>query len=191
VTADASTSFDPDGTIVSYSWTFSDGTIATGVTAEHSYASPGTYWICLTVADNVGAASTQCQSVTVPPEPDVRIECVMYGGTLPLDESDEYVQIRNYGTAPQNLFDWAVKNLSESARTYTFPSYVLQPGAAIRVYTNEVHPEWGGFTFGSAVEIWSDTASNTAVLLDDASREVDRCAYGLKGWGVCATCGTP
>lgn len=51
---DGTASFDPDGSVVSYSWDFGDGTIATGPTATHTYTSPGTYFAWLTVTDNDG-----------------------------------------------------------------------------------------------------------------------------------------
>ena len=55
---------DPDGNVVSYLWSFGDGTEASGVTAVHSYVAAGTYTVRLTVTDNDGltnAASTTAQ----------------------------------------------------------------------------------------------------------------------------------
>lgn len=65
VTVDGSASSDRDGTIASYAWTFGDGGTATGVTAAHTYAAPGTYIITLTVSDNAGATGSIPQSVKV------------------------------------------------------------------------------------------------------------------------------
>ncbi len=62
---DASTSSDPDGSIVSYAWDFGDGTSGTGVTASHSYAAAGTYGVSVTVTDDQGATNTATTSVTV------------------------------------------------------------------------------------------------------------------------------
>ncbi len=66
---DSSGSTDPDGTIVGRSWTFGDGGTATGITASHSFAAPGTYPVTLTVTDNQGvaASSTAQISVSAPP----------------------------------------------------------------------------------------------------------------------------
>ncbi|MDQ1638475.1 MAG: hypothetical protein QOF62_1814 [Pyrinomonadaceae bacterium] len=61
----SSGSFDPDGTISSYSWTFGDGGSGSGVTPTHSYASAGTYNVSLTVTDNLGAQATANTNVTV------------------------------------------------------------------------------------------------------------------------------
>jgi len=60
-----STSTDPDGTIVSYNWTFGDGTSATAQNPSHSYAAAGSYTVALTVTDNQGATGSTSQTVTV------------------------------------------------------------------------------------------------------------------------------
>src|SRR3989454_626464 len=65
VTFDASTSFDPDGTIVSYTWEFGDATGGSGVVATHSYANPGVLAVNLTVLDNQTLSSRATHQVTV------------------------------------------------------------------------------------------------------------------------------
>ncbi len=51
---DASASYDPDGYVKSYSWSFGDGTQGSGVTASHKYTSEGVRIATLTVTDNTG-----------------------------------------------------------------------------------------------------------------------------------------
>jgi len=65
VTFNASSSYDPDGTIVSYFWDFGDGINGTGVTATHAYADNGVYTVTLTVTDNDGLTDTDSQAITV------------------------------------------------------------------------------------------------------------------------------
>jgi PKD repeat protein len=65
VTFNASASHDPDGTIVSYSWDFGDGTNATGMTVDHAYADNGTYTVTLNVTDDDGLSDTTSKGVTV------------------------------------------------------------------------------------------------------------------------------
>jgi PKD repeat protein len=60
---DAHSSYDPDGTIVSYNWNFGDGETGSGITASHTYAASGTYTVTLTVEDNLGATDTEVKSV--------------------------------------------------------------------------------------------------------------------------------
>ena len=65
VLVDASSSYDPDGTIVSYDWTFGDGGAASGITATHTYATPGVYEIVLTVTDNGGFSNSKNAMVII------------------------------------------------------------------------------------------------------------------------------
>jgi len=70
-TFDASQSADPDGSIISYYWTFGDGhgSLGSTATATHSYVS-GTFTVTLTVTDSLGLAATAAttlQLVNAPP----------------------------------------------------------------------------------------------------------------------------
>lgn len=71
VNFDGSGSSD-DGTIVSYSWDFGDGSTATGVRVSHIYSTPGNYTVTLTVTDNGGLTDTDTASVAVRPVKTIR-----------------------------------------------------------------------------------------------------------------------
>jgi PKD repeat protein len=58
-------SYDPDGSIMSYAWSFGDGTVAAGVAPSRTYAGPGTYSVTLTVTDDDGLSHSQTQNVVV------------------------------------------------------------------------------------------------------------------------------
>jgi len=58
ISFDASASYDPDGSIVSYFWDFGDGFVASGEQVSHSYSDSGTYQVNLTVIDNDAATNT-------------------------------------------------------------------------------------------------------------------------------------
>ena len=64
---DGSGSSDPDGTITTYSWSFGDGSNASGVTRYHQYTSAGTYTVSLTVTDNQGATNSTTRTIRVGP----------------------------------------------------------------------------------------------------------------------------
>lgn len=51
---DASSSFDPDGTIVAFLWDFGDGEVAEGAVVRHVYEEPGVYEVVLFVEDDAG-----------------------------------------------------------------------------------------------------------------------------------------
>jgi hypothetical protein len=62
---DASASYDPDGSIVAYSWQFGDGTTGSGESVLHVFPSAGTYTVRLTVRDGEGAQATATRLVTL------------------------------------------------------------------------------------------------------------------------------
>ena len=69
ITFNASSSYDPDGTIVSYEWDFGDGNV-TNTTYEilkHSYSEAGSYDVTLTVTDNDGVTNSTTKTITVYP----------------------------------------------------------------------------------------------------------------------------
>jgi len=58
ITFDASNSYDLDGNISGYSWTFGDGTTETGETTTHTYSSNGNYTVTCTITDTDGNTKT-------------------------------------------------------------------------------------------------------------------------------------
>jgi PKD repeat protein len=58
-------SIDIDGKIKSYSWSFGDGTNASGVEVYHKYTSEGTFTAILTVKDNLGMTDTDTSVIIV------------------------------------------------------------------------------------------------------------------------------
>ncbi len=130
----------------------------------------------------------------IQPSPPIRVQNVQitdifYDGLVPYVESDEYVEITNLGDQSQELTGCVLKDVSDGYPSFTFPSYILAPGKSTRVYTNEYHPEWGGFSFEcSRVEwvgfsfeysrpIWDNTEPDVAVLYDNQDREISRESY--------------
>jgi len=97
VTFNATGSYDPDGDIVWYYWSFGDDTYlnATDQIAQHAYVDNGTYTVTLVVSDNEGLNSTASAIVTVPNRPPVAIftesaEIVLTSLAIYFDASDSY-----------------------------------------------------------------------------------------------------
>ncbi|MEM4729172.1 MAG: PQQ-binding-like beta-propeller repeat protein [Thermoplasmata archaeon] len=64
---DGSDSFDLDGEAVSFIWDFGDGNTSTGPLVVHSYTSPGSYAVTLTVEDDQGLEGRATISLTIRP----------------------------------------------------------------------------------------------------------------------------
>lgn len=65
VTFDASSSSDPDGAIVAWTWNFGDGVTGSGPSVTHVYATAGTFTASLTVTDDSGATASATHSIGV------------------------------------------------------------------------------------------------------------------------------
>ena len=63
VIVDGSASFDPDGTVVAWSWDWGDGWTGSGSNASHVYEMAGEYGITLTVLDNSGLTGSTTEWV--------------------------------------------------------------------------------------------------------------------------------
>jgi PKD repeat protein len=65
--------------IATWSWTFGDGTSATGADSSHAFAAAGTYSVTLSVADVNGLAGSVTKTVTVeaavPPTANMHVAC--------------------------------------------------------------------------------------------------------------------
>ena len=101
VVFDASSSYDPDGFIVSYSWNFGDGNITTvrNPVIVHRYVSTGTYNVTLTVTDNDGLEDFAKNHLTI------RALAGDLNGDLIVNILDMAAVAKAFGFNPQNP-DW-------------------------------------------------------------------------------------
>jgi len=109
---------------------------------------------------------------------DVSIDDIFYNGVKGSNEPDEYVEIANTGSQPVNMDGWVLQDIY-GGQQFTWHGYTLQGNSKIRVYTNEVHQDSGGFSFGSHSAIWSNKG-DAAELLDASGNVVSTYAYGSK-----------
>jgi PKD repeat protein len=71
-------SYDQDGSIVSYAWTFGDGASSSAQNPSRTYSTPGTYTATLTVTDNRGGTGTASTQIVVSQNPAL----VMHVGSI-------------------------------------------------------------------------------------------------------------
>jgi hypothetical protein len=62
---DASSSYDPDGEILVWYWTFGDACSGQGETINHTYAQPGRYNVTLTIVDDHSHEDVLTKEITV------------------------------------------------------------------------------------------------------------------------------
>jgi competence protein ComEC len=104
---------------------------------------------------------------------NVQITGIFYDGAGS-QEPDEYVDIQNQESFSIQLQGWTLRDAA--SHIYTFPNYVMQSGQVCRVYTNQNHPEWCGFNYGSGSAIWNNSG-DTAYLRDGNGTLIDTYTY--------------
>ena len=62
---------------------------------------------------------------------------------------------------------WRLLDFADDGPEFTFPAWTLGLGVVVRVYTNEIHSQWGGFSFGSGSAIWNNDDPDNAGLYND------------------------
>lgn len=92
---DAGASYDPDGIIESYTWSFGDGASGQGRTVTHVYQSAGFYSVRLTVRDNDGDSRGVSHSVQATQE-TIASYYVTVDGVTGEFEQNEYAATLKY-----------------------------------------------------------------------------------------------
>jgi uncharacterized membrane protein len=133
VSFDGNASFDPDGTVVIWNWSFGDGFGSSGVFTNHVYNSPGNYTVTLTVTDSAGLSSTRSSTVNVSPQPahDVAIVQVEVRQTVAVSTQTVFinVQVVNTGLSNENVSLTAYANGRpvQTLRGLFLPSCIPSP----------------------------------------------------------------
>lgn len=144
VTFDASTSYDPDGEIVSYSWDFGDGFVGEGKIVTHSYPQEENYKVTLTVIDNDGKSSSTSQTVTVvkPLTAPIETSGLVIKAMSPVDlvviDPDYLVISKEFNEIPNAVY--MEKDLDGDG---SLDDYIFIPEPKIGQYIITVIPEPG------------------------------------------------
>jgi len=107
------------------------------------------------------------------------ISDIHYDGDVPKTEADEYVLVKNSAKDAVDVsgFYIYVATTGTQGPTYYFPKgTMIKSGASVRIYTNEIHKETGGYTFDSKKAIWSNNGG-LAVLKDNNGKKLMEYKY--------------
>ncbi len=122
---DASSSFDPDGDRLQFSWDFGDGTTAKGEKVSHTYQSANVYLVVLTVDDGT---ETETDSLTVQIITTVTQvkDKIIINELMPNPAgSDEYewIELKNASNQPLNIENFSLSDATN--KKYTLKSEKL------------------------------------------------------------------
>jgi len=85
----------------------------------------------------------------------VSIGHIFFDGEEKHTEADEYAVLINVGDSWVDLSNWQLN--AGKNQQFTFPEHaLLKPGGSIRVYTNYIDDNTGGFSFNSKTAIWNN-----------------------------------
>lgn len=90
------------------------------------------------------------------------------------DVDGEYVRIKNESGAPVDLSGWTLRD--SGPHVYTFPAFVLAPGAELRLWTKSGTNDAANLYWGDQSAIWNN-AGDTALLFNAAGVQVSSYTY--------------
>lgn len=183
---DGSASFDPDGFIVEFQWSFGDGFAVFGSRlVSHLYSFPGNYTVTLTVRDDDGAVGNAFALVNVRSRPvhDVSIDNVYVQPSSAVSSQFVNIQVvlRNKGLSSENVtltvfYDGNIietRTVSIQSSTFGYPVYVsilwdtlgVEPGtytiSATASLANDEFPGDNTFTDGTVTILPAPTLTLT------------------------------
>ncbi len=105
--------------------------------------------------------------------PAIQIVDIDYAPTTaPLDE---VVILRNEGDMPQDMTGWTLEDMQ--GHRYVFPSFVLEAGARVKVWTKEGEDTNADLFWGIRTRVWNDNDPDTATLKNSQGEVIDAFTY--------------
>lgn len=169
---DGTTSYDSDGTIVSYSWDFGDSTTGTGPTPVHLYSAAGEYTVTLTVEDNDGLTDVSVVTLTVSGVPEVStgIQWHTPGSRIYETGIDRgAIYLRDGRVVPWNGLVSVNENLGQSSESVFYDGVKLSElqssqgfSAAVKAitYPDELEEVTGAASIRRGVHLWDQPSSS-------------------------------
>ena len=112
------------------------------------------------------------------PEPAPTVPDPVSGGPLAItahDKGEEYTDIQNVSAAPVDLSGWVLHSERHGSENQDCPlSGLIQPGQTLRIWALSKDDDQAGFNCGFGKNIWNNSESDAAVLLDPGGAIVSR-----------------
>jgi PKD repeat protein len=153
-----STSYDPDGTIINWTWNFDDGNYTYTENTTHSYASKGDYTVNLTVKDDDDATAYIEKTIVVGIQPVAVIDEI-----YPLIATyGEIVSFKGHGTTHEGTivdYNWTSDIDGKISNEANFAHSSLSIG------THNI-----SFKVKNSLGVWSKQATKTLKILPMGSK---------------------
>ncbi|MFN8487492.1 MAG: lamin tail domain-containing protein [Caldilineaceae bacterium] len=145
-------------------------------TAGNWYHLDGGQWIAAFLVNVATTAAPQAGQQPTTSAPQIVLQAIVFDGQVRQVESDEYAVVANTGATAVNVKGWKL-NAGDPGQDFYFPSFELKPGQNCRIYTNELHADTCGFSFGSTKALWNNKG-DCGYLYDAAGHLVSSTCYG-------------
>lgn len=123
--------------------------------------------------NNVASTAAKTKTATI------SIASINYDGIVPKTEADEYVTIQNNSNQPVDVTNYIIYPATTGTQgsTFKFPKgSIIKANSSVRVYTNEVHKESGGYSWGSGKALWSNNGG-LGVIKDGSGKKLGEFKY--------------
>lgn len=99
---------------------------------------------------------------------------LIYDPPVGRDQDGEMAFVQNLGAAPVDLTGWQLADIAN--HIFTFPEYVLQPSATVRVHICNGEPAPDILYWGHCSAVWNNDG-DTLTLYDATGRAVNVYSY--------------
>ncbi|VEU34810.1 unnamed protein product [Pseudo-nitzschia multistriata] len=144
----------------------------------------------LQLLDKVGSLTVAASAATAPaPAPaaakpakaaaPISIVDISYNGNVPRTEADEFVVVKNNSKDTIDVSGYFIYPATSGTQgsTFYFPKgSAIKPNASVRIYTNEIHKETGGYSWSSGKALWNNNGG-LAVLKDSNGKKLGEYKY--------------
>lgn len=163
VTFDGTDSYDPDGTVTGWAWTFEDGTPATSSADDGTvtWATPGEYEVTLVVTDGTGVKSSPARTIQIVNDPGGAYFIGTDSGVWFTEDGGQNWESRSTGLSGDALavndlkIDPATQNLDHDEKTL----WIATDGGLYA--SNDGGQNWTQKNPATVPNSWSDSPAPT------------------------------